>query len=315
MKYFLVSLLLILNIKTTAQLYWTKVDSVNTNLPKAVKLFYTNDSIAGKPNIAYYLEANLKDSELIFDVDTTYKRRLTPNEFYVKNNKPLVIVNCTFFNFKTNQNLNTVIKNGKNISFNVPTTNGTGNDSLKQLKIYRAAIGISKKCKADVAWINTDTTYETILASETPIKPFIKNDSSILLMKSFTKKNFKKWKMQTAIGGGPVLLQNGQISISNEEEGLFIGKSFYDKHPRTAMGYTKDDKLIILVVQGRFPNKADGVSLIQEAQILKDIGCIEAINLDGGGSTCMLVNGKETITPSDKTGQRALPAVFIIKKK
>jgi Phosphodiester glycosidase len=297
-----------------AQLKWRLVDSLNNGLPKGIKLFYTNDSIDGKPHIAYYLEANLKDENLIFDVDTTYKRRLTPNEFYIKNEKPLVVVNGTFFSFKSNQNLNTVIKNGKNISFNIPTVRAAGKDSTKQLNLYRSAIGINKQHKADVAWINTDTTYETILASEEPIAPFIKTDTAVNI-KAIKKKYFKKWEMQTAIGGGPVLLQNGQISISNKEEIMFTGKGFDDKHPRTAMGYTKDGKLIILVVQGRFPNKADGVTLTQEAQILKDIGCIEARNLDGGGSSCMLVNGKETITPSDKTGQRALPAVFIIKKK
>jgi hypothetical protein len=300
--------------KSFSQLKWHLVDSVNNNLPKGIKLFYTNDSIDGKPNIAYYLEANLKDETLIFDVDTTYKRRLTPNEFYIKNEKPLVVVNGTFFSFKTNQNLNTVIKNGKNVSFNVPTVRAAGKDSLKQLNMYRSAIGINKKHKADVAWINTDTTYETILASEEPIVPFIKTDTAVNI-KAIKKKYFKKWEMQTAIGGGPVLLQNGQISISNKEEIMFTGKGFDDKHPRTAMGYTKDGKLIILVLQGRFPNIAEGATLTQEAQILKDIGCIEALNLDGGGSSCMLVNGKETITPSDKTGQRALPAVFIIKKK
>ena len=114
----------------------------------------------------------------------------------------------------------------------------------------------------------------------------------------------------------PVLLQNGEIKITNNEERKFGGKAINDKHPRTAMGYTKDNKLIILVVQGRFANIAEGASLTQEAQILKDLGCVEALNLDGGGSSCLLVNGKETIKPSDKAGeQRAIPAVFIIKQK
>ena len=102
--------------------------------------------------------------------------------------------------------------------------------------------------------------------------------------------------------------------ITNEEELKFTGKAINDKHPRTAMGYTKDGKLIILVVEGR-NNIAHGATLQQEAQILKDLGCWEALNLDGGGSSCMLVNGKETIKPSDKEGQRAVPAVFIIKQK
>ena len=47
--------------------------------------------------------------------------------------------------------------------------------------------------------------------------------------------------------------------------------------------------------------------------MLIDVGCVEALNLDGGGSSCMLINGKETIKPSDAAGERAVPAVFIIK--
>jgi exopolysaccharide biosynthesis protein len=121
--------------------------------------------------------------------------------------------------------------------------------------------------------------------------------------------------MQTAVGGGPTLISEGRISITNEQEMMFPGKAIEDKHPRTAMGYTKDNKLIILVIEGRNPGKAEGASLTQEAQIFKDLGCREALNLDGGGSSCMLINGKETIKVSDATGQRPVPAVFIIKQR
>jgi exopolysaccharide biosynthesis protein len=130
-------------------------------------------------------------------------------------------------------------------------------------------------------------------------------------MKTFD--NFNNWQVQTAVGGGPVILQKGQIKITNEEERMFTGKAIEDKHPRTAMGYTKDDKLIILVIQGRFPGISEGATLTQEAQILKDIGCWEALNLDGGGSSCMLVNGIELIKPSDIQGQRPVPAVFLVR--
>ncbi len=94
-----------------------------------------------------------------------------------------------------------------------------------------------------------------------------------------------------------------------------MGKQIDDLHPRTAMGYTKDNQLIILVVEGRNQGVAEGASLKDLANILIDIGCVEALNLDGGGSSCMLVNGKETIKPSDKEGQRAVPGVFLIKRK
>ena len=49
------------------------------------------------------------------------------------------------------------------------------------------------------------------------------------------------------------------------------------------------------------------------SKIFIDLGAVEAINLDGGGSSCLLINGKETIKPSDPTGQRPVPAVFFVK--
>ncbi len=100
--------------------------------------------------------------------------------------------------------------------------------------------------------------------------------------------------------------------LSDNEEKMFAGKGISDKHPRTCIGYTRDHKLIIMVIQGRFPGVAEGATLQHEAQLLLDLGCVEALNLDGGGSSCMLINGKATITPSDKGLQRAVPAVFII---
>jgi Phosphodiester glycosidase len=304
-------------ITTQAQLIWKRVDTLQTPLPQGLQLFSTNDSIEGKPNIAYYIEADLNNPNLIFDVDTTFNRRLTPTEFYKKNNEPLIVVNCTFFSFKTNQNLNTVIKNGIPLSYNVRSTKGRGRDSTAQVKIYRSALGIYANKKADVAWIQSDTTLH-LAASQLSINPINENGISPNKLKRTKRKlnrKFKIWDVETAIGGGPVLLQDGNIHITNDEELLFAGKGKYDKHPRTAMGYTANGKLIILVIQGRFPAKSEGANLLQTATILQQLGCIEALNLDGGGSSCMLVNGKETITPSDKTGQRALPAVFLIRRK
>ncbi len=307
----------LLIVATQAQLHWKRIDTFEIPLPKGLQLFYTNDSIEGKPNIAYYIEADLNNADLIFDVDTTFNRRLTPTDFYTKNNNPVVVVNGTFFSFKTNQNLNTIIKNGKPLSYNISTAKGRGKDSTAQVKMYRSALGIYANRKTDVAWIESDTTLH-LSASQYPITPINENtiaQKKLNKHKRNLRKKFQKWNVETAIGGGPVLLQNGKIAITNNEELLFAGKGLYDKHPRTAMGYTANGKLIILVIQGRFSGKAEGANLLQMAALLQQLGCVEALNLDGGGSSCMLVNGKETITPSDKTGQRALPAVFMIRSK
>jgi exopolysaccharide biosynthesis protein len=81
------------------------------------------------------------------------------------------------------------------------------------------------------------------------------------------------------------------------------------------MGYTAEGQLIIMAIEGRFPGRAEGATLVHEADLLKSLGCVEALNLDGGGSSCLLVNGKQTITPSDRTGQRPVPAVFMIRNR
>ncbi len=302
-----------------AQLRWVNVDSLYQPLPTSVHVFKTTDLLDGKPNIAYYVVADLKNRKLDFTVDTTYQRRLTPSKFYEKNDKPLLVVNTTFFSFTTNQNLNVVIKNRDVIAFNVEQYRKSKADSNIKIPVYGSAFGISKKRKADVAWTKTDSTKKYVVAMQVPeLQRHVRRRTNRDTGQTNTINGpdpLQRWKMKTAVGGGPVLLQNGEIKISNNEELKFAGKAIDDKHPRTAMGYTKNNRLIILVVQGRFPGLAEGATLTQEAQILKNLGCWEALNLDGGGSSCMLINGKETIKVSDAAGQRPVPAVFIIKRK
>jgi len=300
-----------------SQMKWIKVDSLFGPLPSSIHVYKTTDSIEGKPNIAFYAEVDINDKQINPTVDTTTRRRLTPREFYEKNAHPLLVVNCSFFEFKDSRNLNVVMKNGKLLSYNTQSVFNKKDSNYHY--ITRSAIGISPNRKMDVAWLYTDSSRRWPYAMNYGPSPRAGNDSTPSLRKvawampcSFGRKKYK-WKMETAVGGGPVLLYNGDIRITNNEEKMFAGKAISDKHPRTAMGYTKEGKLIVLVVQGRFAGIAEGATLTQEAIILKDIGCSEAINLDGGGSTCMLINGKETITPSDKTGERPVPAVFLIK--
>ena len=319
------SLLIINSAALNAQLKWINVDSLYQLLPSSVHVYFTNEPIDTAPFRAFYLIADLKEKKINFTADTTLGRRLTPTQFYQKNDQPLVVVNCTFFSFATNRNLTTVIKDGKLVGFNAPVS-GIGKDSINRYYYFKSAIGIFKNRKADIAWLLTDSAGKDPVGYQFPVKriKWGKSEPNFLFTYNDSIYNFSrmkqkhitdhKWKAVTAVGGGPVLLQNNSIMITNEEERMFTGKAINDKHPRTAMGYTKDGKLIILMIEGR-NTVAHGATLVQEAQMLKDLGCWEALNLDGGGSSCMLVNGKETIKPSDAAGQRAVPAVFIIKNK
>ncbi len=312
MKRFTFLLTALLPLALTSQIRWHNVDSLYSPLPSSVHVFYTNDSINGKPNIAYYVSAELKDKHLDFAAQVGNGKRFTPSQYFETEGQPLVVVNCTFFEFVHNSNLNLVMNDGKLLAYNIETIAGRGKDTFTYRHTLNSAIGITKKRKADVAWLYTDSSFLVPYASQVAIEP-IKDSLKIF---RYNTASLKKWKMQTAVGGGPVLLQNGEIKISNNQEQKFSGKQgLMDKHPRTCMGYTKNGKLIIMVIQGRFPGIADGADLAQEAELLKELGCDEALNLDGGGSSCLLVNGKPTIRVSDKEGQRPVPAVFLVKTK
>jgi hypothetical protein len=313
MKIFLWSILIILYAPFSfAQLNWNRVDSAFGKLPRSVQVYKTTDSLNGHPFVAYLIVARLKDRKLEFTTQVSKGKRFTPSQFYEQEGKPLLVMNGTFFSFATNQNLNVVIKNDSMVAYNQPALQQPKTDSFYYPT--RSALGITKHRRADVAWLFTDTAQQwpfafqerPILAKGTNPDPSFKD--------LHTLDQWKWWKMQTAIGGGPVLVKDGLINVTNEEEQMFV-KGENDRHPRTAMGYNHKRQLLILAIQGRFPGVADGATLAEEAKILADLGCVEALNLDGGGSSCVLVNGKETIQPSDKTGQRPVPAVFIIKQK
>ena len=262
----------------------------------------------------YYVIADLEDKSLHFTDDTSYKRRLTPSAFYAKDNHPVVVVNACFFSFATSQNLNTVVKNGELIGYNIHSVPARGKDTLTYYHSFDGAFGISKNREADVAWLYTDSSKKYPYASETVIASVHDSVAKPSFNNLHKNNTFKIWKMQTAVGGGPVLIQNNKVQVSNNEERKFFGKAINDRHPRTAIGYTNNNQVIILVAEGR-SETASGLALTQEAQILKDLGCKEALNLDGGGSSCMIINGKQTNSPSDKEGERPVPSVFMIERK
>ncbi len=298
------------------QLKWINVDTAFGPLPASVHVYKTTDSLDGKPFIAYYAEALLKDKQLDFTVDTSRDRRLTPIKFFERDEHALLVVNCTFFSYETNRSLNVVIRDGKLLAFNTNSIPMRGKDTFQYRHALGSALGIDKKRRADVAWLLTDSSKKYAYASEVPAAKAIKDsvlNPGFPYLKNKNELDFKKWKMHTAVGGGPVLLQAGAVKITNEEELKFTGKAINDKHPRTCMGYTGDGRLIVMAIEGRFQGIAEGATLTQEAVLLKGLGCVEALNLDGGGSSCLLINGKETIKPSEKGVERPVPAVFLIK--
>ncbi|WP_227762393.1 phosphodiester glycosidase family protein [Zhaonella formicivorans] len=94
---------------------------------------------------------------------------------------------------------------------------------------------------------------------------------------------------------GPLLVENGEPVFQAVAEG-FTG-TVLERNPRTAVGVTKDGKMLLAVVDGR-SEKSVGVTLEELAYIMTDLGAYQAMGLDGGGSTEMWVQGKIVNQPS-----------------
>lgn len=111
------------------------------------------------------------------------------------------------------------------------------------------------------------------------------------------------------IGGGPYLVKDGQIYVDTSAQKL---NSIGGRNPRTAVGYTTDNNLIIVTVDGR-ENSSIGLTLPELANFMKSIGCFNAMNLDGGGSTVMYVKGRVVNHPQVKGGIALSNAIVLNK--
>jgi exopolysaccharide biosynthesis protein len=105
--------------------------------------------------------------------------------------------------------------------------------------------------------------------------------------------------VQQAVGGGPWLVRDGRPAVDGDAESFDEREFVAARHPRTAVGATSAGELLLVNVDGRNAGVSRGATLPEMADILIRYGAARAINLDGGGSTTMVVNGAYVNRPSD----------------
>lgn len=120
-----------------------------------------------------------------------------------------------------------------------------------------------------------------------------------------------QWKRaRSIVGGGPQLIKNGRVEITYEAEKI-LPAFVNDLHPRTAIAKLKSGDVLLVTVDGRQTNSI-GMSLTTLAELLIEFGATEAINLDGGGSTTMVIRNKLVNKPSDTSGERPVSDAILI---
>jgi hypothetical protein len=105
-----------------------------------------------------------------------------------------------------------------------------------------------------------------------------------------------------AVGGGPLIVQNGQPVFRALE--MFTTNQLSLRHPRTAVGQRADGRIILVAVDGRQPGYSTGMTNFELAQTMVRLGAVTASALDAGGSTTLAFDGKLLNRPSDPGGER-----------
>lgn len=113
------------------------------------------------------------------------------------------------------------------------------------------------------------------------------------------------------MGGGVGLVRNGRVQITAQADGQASFNMMLRRHPRTMAGVTKSGGLILVTVDGRNPGVTVGASMVEAAQLMRWLGAKQAMNLDGGGSSVMVVDRKVVNRPSDGAERTVGDGLFI----
>ena len=279
---------------------WQPIDSLNAELPDGIRVFEGIDE--NLPLKAWYAKISNRNEDIRVEVaasdDSTGRETVAS---FAKDLGACLVVNGGFFRMDLNPTRHVgLLAIGDEILESA--TKSVIRDSLR-FYIARGAVGFSEDGKVDIAWVSNrnDSLFEWKEPFENyPYFPGVKPEFSAA----------EYWDYPDALSAGPVLVQDSEIRVTSDEE-VFFGTSIPNVHPRTAVGYTAKGELLLLVVDGR-QGRSRGVDLNELSQIMISLGAVEALNLDGGGSSSMVVNGVLLNFPAGGSVQREVMSAIAV---
>jgi exopolysaccharide biosynthesis protein len=272
---------------------WQPVETLNRDLPEGVRVYAgQNDTL---PLRAWYVAIDEPDpriaTRIVVSDDTTDNRETTTS--FAHDLEACVVVNGGYFTMNVTPALGVGLLISDYVTWK-PATRAVDRDTLS-FEIARAAIGFTEDDEIVFTYATSRDGIHYAWDDPPPHRP---GQPAAPLDYA----EAREWTVRDAIGAGPYLVRNGEIHVTSDDE-VFFGTSIPNVHPRTAAGRTADGGLIVMVVDGRQP-ESRGVGLEELATLMLEVGAIEAINLDGGGSTTLVVNGTLVNRPQGGTEQR-----------
>ena len=122
--------------------------------------------------------------------------------------------------------------------------------------------------------------------------------------------------VEQLVGGWPVILRDDALMVERSATQEFTASSNANvRHPRSLIGFDADTSHLFLVAIDGRSQASVGVTLAEAADLLRGFGVAHALNLDGGGSTALWLNGRIVNAPSDKEGERPVANALLIEAR
>jgi len=296
---------------------WSLMSSVNSNLPDEIKVYETNSTLNGRNFKAYYAIADMSTGniELKTTLSTTAQK---PSQFIAAatSETTYTMINGGYFGYSGSTvssyslAVDRTTKKADNIS---ALTRGS-----YSYPVTRGAFGVTQSQTPVVKWTSGDNGYEIP-------SPNVEGETPQTSPSQTFPTTAVRWNTYSAIGGAPILLKSGKIvfDFTTTTSGKYMTNyellqtdifATSARPPRTVIGSTADNKIILFVCDGR-QTHSDGATLLELAQILKGIGCVNALNLDGGGSSAIIAGGTLLNKPSDGSERAVATVVSFVKRK
>ena len=279
---------------------WEIVESTTPNFPAGIKIMKGRNDELPINAWAAIIDPRDPDVDLNVIVSEDIDRRETLTQFS-QNKKARVAVNGGYFLIDKTPAEHVGLLYVNNLTVAPATKSVLRNN--KRYFTARGALGFLDDGGIDIAWVTSRN--DSLFNFPEPVKNQPEEP-----VDSFDFSKAETWEVDDAIHAGPVLMHDGKIRVTSNEE-VFFGSTIPDIHPRTAAGYRNSGELVLLVVDGRQVDSR-GVDLQELAILMRDLGCVEAINLDGGGSSAMVVDGKLLNRPAGTTSQREVMSAIAV---
>ena len=213
-----------------------------------------------------------------------------------------VLINGTIFG---KHNIGVVVQNGTQTQEYIEELGVYWGEEKKDYQnITRAIFGVNSAGTPSTHWVSRPSASETYYYNR-PIPAMAGTDAYPAASTSFPDVN-QNWNPYHALSCGPMLVYDGRVMVSSSYSSTY--SSYYNNYEiwgwssnniyastraRTAVGYLADGKIVLLVIDET--GGSAGAKLPDVARIMQGLGCVSAMNLDGGGSSAMWVKGKNVV--------------------